>query len=406
MDKRRISTTRNLPGWPQLGWIRQTTGNLPAAELRERGTVKIGMVGTRGVPAQYGGFETAVEEIGARLVKSGHEVVVYCRNPGQTQREHLGMQLVNLPALRKKSLETLSHTGLSLLHTILRDRPDVVALFNAANAPFLPLLRAARIPTAVHLDGLEWKRAKWRGLGQRYYMAAERWSVRLADEVIADARGIADHVSTTYGRESVFIPYGAPVIEPGSDRLGELGVKSREFHLVVARFEPENHVDVIVEGYVRSRARKPLLVVGSAPYADAHTREIHALGRGDPRVRFLGAVWDQRLLDQLYGNCLSYLHGHSVGGTNPSLLRAMGAGAPVIAYDVVFNREVIENYGTFFRHSEDVRSSIEEHDRDVDTFFSLAERGREHVANTYSWESVTLAFERLSQSLIASRGRR
>src|SRR3954447_108541 len=136
------------------------------------------MLGTRGVPAQYGGFETAVEEVGSRLAKAGHEVVVYCRNPGQTQHEHLGMRLVNLPAVRRKQVETLSHTGFSVAHALVRGRPDVAFMFNAANAPFLPVLRAAQVPVAVHVDGLEWQRGKWSGLGKRYYRAAERWSVR------------------------------------------------------------------------------------------------------------------------------------------------------------------------------------------------------------------------------------
>ena len=158
--------------------------------------LSIAMVGTRGVPARYGGFETAVEEIGRRLADGGHRVVVYCRTvPGAGEpppAEHLGMELVHLPAARRRSLETLSHTALSVRH-LLSHRTDAAILFNAANAPLLPALRAARIPVATHVDGLEWKRAKWGGTGRRYYRAAEALAVRWSDVLIADAQGIADY---------------------------------------------------------------------------------------------------------------------------------------------------------------------------------------------------------------------
>jgi len=367
--------------------------------------VRLAMIGTRGVPARYGGFETAVEEIGWRLADAGHEVIVYCRNPDQELTSYRGMTLVNLPALRRRSLETLSHSGLSAGHAIVRSRPDVAFVFNAANAPFLPLLRAARIPVAVHVDGLEWKRAKWEGAGAAYYRRAERWSVRWADAVIADAHGIADHVRQEYGRESVYIPYGAPIVHPGSGRLPELGLEPHGFHLVVARFEPENHVLEIVHGYVASDASLPLIVVGSAPYADEYTRRIHAAARSDPRVRFLGAVWDQDQLDELYGNCLSYLHGHSVGGTNPSLLRAMGAGAPVIAHDNVFNREVTGGHAVFFRGVEEIVAAVLADETDPRRSMDRGEAARSRATTSFCWDEVAARYGDLAVSLDARRNR-
>jgi glycosyltransferase involved in cell wall biosynthesis len=361
--------------------------------------MRIAMMGTRGVPAQYGGFETAVEEVGKRLVKAGHEVVVYCRYPGQTMDVYEGMTLINLPAVRRRSLETLSHTGLSVAHAVTRMRPDVAVLFNAANAPFVPVLRAAGIPTAVHLDGLEWRRAKWRGLGAHYYRQAERWSVRWADEVIADARGIADHVRLCYDRESVFLPYGAPLVSDVADRLSELGLSPRGYHLVVARFEPENHVDVIVEGYRRSAAKKPLVVIGTAPYAHSYGDKIRRIAEGDHRIRNIGAVWDQELLDQLYAGCLSYVHGHSVGGTNPSLLRAMGAGAPVTAYDVVFNREVTDARARYFSSADDVASAVEADESDTAQALRRGVAHRQFAQETYRWDDVADGYESLCLKL-------
>jgi glycosyltransferase involved in cell wall biosynthesis len=365
----------------------------------------IAMVGTRGVPARYGGFETAIEEVGRRLAAAGHRVVVYCRtapgHEGRTEQhrpaQHLGMELVHLPAARKRSLETLSHSALSVGH-LLAHRTDVAFVFNAANAPLLPLIRAARIPVATHVDGLEWQRAKWGGAGRRYYRTAESLAVRWSDALIADAVGIADYYRREFDAPTTLLTYGAPLIAPGSDRLAELGLEPRGYHLVVARFEPENHVDVIVDGYRRSGATKPLVVVGSAPYSDEYTGRVHGLA--DERVRFLGGVWDQQQLDQLYGNCFTYLHGHSVGGTNPSLLRAIGAGAAVLAFDVDFNREVTAEAGRYFSDAADVATLVEAAESAPDAVAKDGQRARELAAG-YDWDDVAAGYEKLARGLVA-----
>lgn len=363
--------------------------------------MRIAMVGTRGVPAAYGGFETCVEEVGRRLADHGHEVVVYCRNPvgarGARPDAHLGMQLVHLPAARKRSLETLSHTTVSVAHLVAH-RTDAAFVFNAANAPLLPVLRAARIPVATHVDGLEWKRTKWSGPGKRYYRAAEALAVRWSDALIADARGIADYYTEEFGAATELITYGAPVIDPPHDRLAGLGLRPGGYHLVVARFEPENHVAEIVEGYVRSTASQPLVVVGQAPYSDEYTARVHA--SGDGRVRFLGGVWDQDLLDVLYRHAATYLHGHSVGGTNPSLLRALGAGAAVGAFDISFNREVLGDAGTYFRDAADVRGLVEDAEQHPEQARGRGEQARERAAG-YDWDAVAAAYEDLAVRLAA-----
>ncbi|MGY1670789.1 DUF1972 domain-containing protein [Geodermatophilus sp. SYSU D00710] len=363
--------------------------------------LSLALVGTRGVPARYGGFETAVEEVGRRLADRGHRVVVYCRtSPGAAEAppaEHLGMELVHLPAARRRSLETLSHTALSVRHLVTH-RTDAAILFNAANAPLLPALRAARIPVATHVDGLEWKRAKWGPVGRRYYRVAESLAVRWSDVLIADAEGIAEYYRAAFGAPTTLLTYGAPLISPGADKLAGAGLEPGGYHLVVARFEPENHVDVVVEGYAASDAAKPLVVVGSAPYADAYTRRVHALA--DERVRFLGGVWDQELLDQLYAHCATYLHGHSVGGTNPSLLRAIGAGAAVTAYDVDFNREVVRDSGRFFRTPQDVARQIAAVEADPEGTREAGRRARA-LAARYDWDQVADGYEQLTRRLAA-----
>ncbi|WP_309649884.1 glycosyltransferase [Nocardioides sp.] len=364
----------------------------------------IAMIGTRGVPARYGGFETAVEEIGSRLAEMGHDVTVYCRNPGQSQREHLGMRLVNLPAVRRRSLETLSHTFLSIVHSMVR-KPDVAVMFNAGNAPFIRLLRARGIPFAIHMDGLEWKRSKWQGNGARYYRWAERAAAGSGAALIADAHGIAEHLHQSYGVESYYIPYGATIAYPRDDRLGELGLRAHEFHLVVARMEPENHVDLIVGGYVASGSTRPLVVVGTAPYGSSFTAKIDGMAARSGQVMMLGALWDQELLDQLYGNARSYLHGHSVGGTNPSLLRALGSGAPVSAFDVNFNREVAGPEAQYFHDVDSVAECIRVDDS-ASTRHERGERGRRAVKNLYAWDRVARDYEKMLQELMAQQADR
>lgn len=363
--------------------------------------MRIALIGTRGVPARYGGFETCVEEVGSRLAAAGHEVIVYCRPSGgdeQPLASYKGMRLIHLPIVRKRSLETLAHTGLSVWHPSLA-RCDAAIVFNAANAPLLPVIRARGIPVATHVDGLEWQRGKWGAMGRRYYRAAEALAVRWSDALIADARGIADYYATEFGARTELIAYGAPMTEASdADRVADLDLSPGKYHLVVARFEPENHVLEAVQGYVASNAELPLVVVGSAPYADAYTARIR--DAADERVRFLGSVWDQDQLNQLYAHALSYVHGHSVGGTNPSLLRAAGAGAFTLAWDVSFNREVIGDDGAYWSSPDQLAERFAEAEGDPHRAHVLGAALRRGIVR-YNWDDVAAAYERLCARLAA-----
>lgn len=372
--------------------------------------LRIALLGTRGAPARYGGFETAVEEVGRRLVEDGHDVTVYCRtgNSGQTPepRRFLGMRLVHLPAVKKSSLETLSHTFLTALHLLFQPRYDAYVLCNAANAPVLPLLKLKGTPVAVHVDGLEWRRSKWGPVGQKYYRIAESLSVRWADALIADAYGIQCYYSDEFGALTEGIAYGAPIVEPGTDKLAEMGVEPQGYHLVVARFEPENHVDLMIEGYLRSGAQHPLVVVGSSPYSNEYNEKVRALADSDPRVRLVGGVWDQDLLDQLYANALTYLHGHSVGGTNPSLLRAMGAGAHTVAYDVVFNREVAGPHADYAADAAGVAAAIDKAEADPQAAHAAGRALVDRAALLYRWDDVARRYADLCVTMAAGGSQR
>lgn len=374
--------------------------------------MRIALMGSRGVPARYGGFETAMEEVGRRLTVMGHDVTVYCRvgnskDDGGDPNFYLGMRLVHLPAVRSRTLETLSHSFLSALHALVSRRYDAVVLCNCANAPLLPLFRLRRIPVAVALDGLEWKRAKWGAAGRRYYRVAEALTVRWAQCLIADARGISRYYEDEFGAETVEIAYGAPEMwHVGSDRLHEVGVEADGYHLIVARLEPENHVDMILSGYLESDARLPIVVVGSNPYPSPHTHRIEELAARSDKVLRLGGLWDQDLLDQLYVGARTYLHGHSVGGTNPSLLRALAGGTPVIAYDVEFNREVAREAGVYARTSAAFGKAI----RFAETRPAATREERSQTASAtrtrYSWESIAEQYADLSRRLATGQSHR
>ncbi|MGM1029620.1 MAG: glycosyltransferase [Actinomycetota bacterium] len=364
--------------------------------------MRIVMLGTRGVPATYGGFETAVEEIGSRLAARGHDVIVYGDRSHPEITEHLGMQVVHVPSLPLKQLETLSRTGIATLLAMAGGAPDVAFVFNAANAPYVSLLRARGIPVAVHVDGLEWRRAKWGGAGRSYYRWAEQRSVRTADALIADAPGIADYYAREFGAPTELIRYGAPVLQRiATAPLAPLALEPDRFHLAVARFEPENHVLEIVEGYRRSSARLPLVVVGSAPYSADYTRAVHEAAEGDDRIRLLGGVWDQELLDALYAHARTYVHGHSVGGTNPSLLRAMGAGTATIAFDVDFNREVLADDAWTFSDATELARAVEAAEADEALVVARGIRAHERAARVFRWEDVADEYERLARDLAA-----
>lgn len=370
--------------------------------------LRIAMIGTRGVPAAFGGFETVVEEIGRRLVDRGHAVTVYCRAPGGAtspvppRTAYLGMRLVYLPALRSKAPASLSHTAVSVVHATTGARPDAAFVFGYANAPFLPLLRRRGIPTTVHLSGGEWERDRRARRRGRYSRWAEQASVRSADALIADSRNVADYYSREFAASTELIGYGTRLLhDPPATRLAELGLRPHGFHLAVARFGPDNHLDAILDGYRRSSARLPLVVVGS-PGSGTQARRLAALAE-EPRVRLVSGPWDQEQLDQLYAHSVSYLHGHSVGGADPWLLRAMGARTAAIAWDVPVNREMLGAYGAYFHDPRALAALIEDAELNPHHTQEVSEALQRRAAALYNWGHVTDGYEDLAQRLVSGR---
>lgn len=353
------------------------------------------ILGTRGVPPNYGGFETFAAELGKRLVQRGHRVTVYCREPGPKVWE--GITRIELPALRHKYLETVSHSFVSAIDALRRDF-DAVLVCNAANAFVLPLLRAARIPVAINVDGIERRRRKWNILGRMVYTIGEAFSVGFANRVVADATVIAAYYREQYAAATVTIPYGADFPpEDDSGVLQRLQLQPRNYILYVSRFEPENNPLEVVRAYEKVRGdAPPLVMVGKGLYAHDLVAELHR--HESDRVRFPGALYgsDYRTLQR---NALLYIQATEVGGTHPALIEAMASGGAVLAYGTPENREVGGDAVGYFDFTT-LPAVLEEWLLNPLIREEMRARARLRAAGLYSWERVTDAYERLFREML------
>jgi glycosyltransferase involved in cell wall biosynthesis len=366
--------------------------------------LKIALIGTRGVPAQYGGFETCVEELGRRLVERGHSVTVYCRRSYYDERpeRYLGMRLVHLPSIRRRSLDTLSHTCLSVLHAVTESY-DAYVVFNAANSPALLLPRLLGKKIVINPDGLEWKRGKWGPVARGFYRGSAWLAARLANRIVADSPGIQDYYRETYGVPSSYVAYGAYLRESRKPALlQKLGVRPGGYFLQIARLEPENNPLLTIQAYRRLRTDKKLLVIGGVPYESAYSREVAA--QADENVLLPGFVYDKELLAELWTNCYAYVHGNEVGGTNPSLLQTMASGCFTIAIDVRFSRDVLRDGGIYYRKSpEALAEKMSWALANGPLLPAYKERARARIEECFSWETVADGYEQVLGELVAGK---
>jgi glycosyltransferase involved in cell wall biosynthesis len=359
--------------------------------------MRIAILGTRGIPASYGGFETFAEQLSTRLVKRGHDVTVYCRAHYVSPRqiEYKGVRLKVLPTIRHKYFDTVVHAGLSALHAAAFRRFDAALICNAANAPTAPVLRAARVPVVINVDGLEHKRRKWNRLGKGYYRVAERLSVWLPNETVTDARVIQDYYAAKYRAGSTMIAYGAEV-ERRADRAAvrQWGVEPNRYVLYVSRLEPENNAAMVIEAFRRVRTPHKLLIVGDAPYAHEYISRLRSLARRDRRIVFTGFVFGDayRALQQ---NAYCYVHATEVGGTHPALLEAMGYGNCVLALAAPENVEVVGDAGIAYADTRDLAAQLQRVLNDGAIVNQYRQRAQARVRERYDWERVVDEYENL-----------
>jgi glycosyltransferase involved in cell wall biosynthesis len=358
--------------------------------------VRIAILGTRGIPANYGGFETFAEELSVRLVARGHEVTVYCRERFPLPK-YRGVDLAYLPTIRSKYFDTLAHTFVSTLH-LLRHPVDVALYCNGANAIFTLLPRLARIPVAINVDGIERRRRKWNAPARAWFHASEWLSTKLPTGLVTDAQAIRRYYLETYGADSTFIPYGADAIRAESqDVLGQLGLEPGGYFLYVSRFEPENRALEVRQAFEQVPALLRLALIGDAPYAHEYIRRVR--DTGDPRIVMPGAIYGTGYRE-LGTWCFAYIHATEVGGTHPALIEAMGRGCLVLYLDTTENTEVCGDAGLPYHTEAELTARMRE-----TIAMSEAERERyrakamARVREKYDWDAVTTQYETLFNRL-------
>ena len=364
--------------------------------------MKLAILGTRGIPANYGGFETFAEELSTRLVARGHDVTVYGRsnNIRYPHKTYNGVRLVILPTIGTKHLDTVAHTFLSVFHALTR-RFDCILMCNAANAIFCVVPRLGGTPVALNVDGIERLRKKWGPAGRTYYRFSERLATMIPTVVVTDANVIRDYYLKEYRQPSVMITYGADWERAETTAvLDRLGVKPREYFLYVSRLEPENNAHIVIEAFEKTPTGKPLLIVGDAPYAQKYIDGLKATR--DPRIRFPGAIYGTGYRE-LQSHAYAYVQGTEVGGTHPALLEAMGAGNCVIAKDTPEHREVLDESGLFFDDADSLRRQLELTLSDEPLVRRLRASAQARAKAQYSWDAVADAYEQLFRDLTEAK---
>jgi glycosyltransferase involved in cell wall biosynthesis len=364
--------------------------------------VKLAIIGTRGIPAGYGGFETFAEECGAGLAARGHDVTVYCRSHyvRPARERYRGVRLVVLPTLRFKHTDTVVHALLSTLHS-LGGGYDAVLMCNAANAIFSAVPRLAGVPVALNVDGIERHRKKWSWPARAYYRLSERLATLLPNVIVTDARVIERYYAEEYGAGSVFISYGASADRPPAGAtLAGLGVASGEYFLYVSRLEPENNAHRVVAAFEKVRTQKKLLVVGDAPYARGYIAQLRSTP--DARIVFPGAIYGLGYRE-LQAHAFCYVHATEVGGTHPALVEAMGVGGLVVCNDTPENREALGDAGLYSRIEDTaaLAALLQDIEDAPDRYAHLRGAALERARACYSWEAVVDRYEKLLRGLAA-----
>jgi len=365
--------------------------------------LRIALFGARGIPHTYSGTETFFGELAPRLATRGHEVIVYCRSSLFPERpsSYRGVRLIYRPSIETKNLSTPTHTLICSLDVLFRG-VDIMLISNVANAPFCILPRLFGKKVALNVDGVEWKRSKWSAIGRRYFYSNAQIAGKICpDGIITDAIEMQRIYLEEFGTRSVCIAYGAN-IERSSDPdvVRHYGLEPFEYYLIASRLVPENNADLIVRGFERVRTNKLLAIAGDANYRSAFVDALKQTR--DPRVRFLGHVGNSEHVKELHCNCYGYIHGHSVGGTNPALLKAFGYSNLVLALDTPFNRQVVEGYGTLFKNDpDDLAAQLQRVDDDREMAARFRMRASQRILDQYTWDHITDQYEDYFYRLVA-----
>lgn len=367
--------------------------------------MRIAMVGTRGVPASYSGFETCAEEVGSRLALRGHTVAVYGRSHHLTYRRstYRGVRVVRLPTIRNKYLDTMVHSTLSTVHAVL-NRFDAVLVFGVGSSPVALIPRLTGGAVAINVDGLDWQREKWPASARAYLRVAERVALAFGNAVITDSRAVQEYYRTRYGAATQYIPYGAELrSDPPDGALRRLQLEPRRYLLYVGRLVPENCADHLVEAFGLLDTDLKCVIVGDAPYAEEYIAQLK--GRAERNVIFPGYVFGDDYWE-LNCNAFAYVFTSGAAGTHPALLEAMACGNCVIAQETATNREVAGSSALYYdgrAGSSDLLRQLRHVIASPELVAEYGDRARSEVTARYSWDRVTDAYEDLFTALVANR---
>jgi glycosyltransferase involved in cell wall biosynthesis len=370
--------------------------------------LRIGMLGLYGMPMEklhFTGFETGFGEIAPRLAQAEYEIVIYCRRGSYPAAmrvpSYRGVELVYVPSPGGKNFSGLIATFFAVLHALVAGRYDVIFFVNVGMGHHAALCRLFGHKVVMNVDGLDWTRAKWGPVAKWYFLSAARSAVRFCTELVTDAEAMRLFYLERFRKETTMIAYGAYIERSEKPELiSQFGVDPQQYYLIASRLIPENHADLIARAFLRTDSSKKLLIAGGANYDSPFHRELRALA-GD-RIILAGHIDDQEVIKELHCNCFVYVHGHSVGGTNPSLLKAMGYGNCILALDTVFNREVLEDGGVFFPRDEAVLAQeMRALEADPRRIAELRLMGPERIRKNYTWEKIARQYDDLFREVHA-----
>lgn len=360
-------------------------------------TLKIAMLGTRGVPASYSGFETCVEQLGKRLVERGNDVTVFCRSHHITydKPEYLGMKLVKHGTIANKYLDTIVHSFVSSLHVLFMDF-DIALYFIAGNSPVTWIPRLAGVKSILNVDGLDWKREKWPPLAKKYIQLAEYLATKLPNQYLTDSRVVQNYYQEKFGDRPPYVPYGSEILQVQAGALLEkFDLEPRKYILFVGRLVPENYAHHLVSAFRTLKTNMKCVIVGDAAYADTYKAELRRLAENDNRIIFTGYVFGQGY-HELGSNAYAFVETSGVGGTHPALVEAMAFGNAVITHDTAENLETIGDAGFAYNGQKGAESLALVLDKLISNPRLTEEFRQKALARAheyYSWETVTDAYE-------------
>ena len=364
--------------------------------------MKLGILGTRGIPNHYGGFEQFAEYLATGMVLRGHEVWVYNSHlHPYKEKVYKGANIIH----RFDAEHRMGTAGQFIydLNCILDARKRkfdiLLQLGYTSSSIWAKLLPHKPTLTVTNMDGLEWKRSKYSRKVQTFLEYAESWAVNSSDHLVADSIGIQDYLKLKYEADSTYIAYGAELPQHFDRAVCDTyNVEPERYDMLIARMEPENNIEIILNGVAESKDDTPFLVVGGL--TTTFGQQMREQFSDEPRIRFLGAIYDTPRLDQLRHFSRIYFHGHSVGGTNPSLLEAMASGAFICAHKNDFNRYILGDNAVYFMTYEDVAVHRETFKADSSTLGQMKAANRDKIARDFTHEKIISQYESLFLSLL------